>query len=210
MIKPPELESDSGRDIWSAITAAETGDAKTLRGLLRRDPALSRAEYFYTHPVHFAVRSGHLAVVQLLLNEGVDPEWNSFHDGSLIEMARDRGHEYIARILEEARGRRGRISPGPDHPIHQAAKRGDVERVREFLNADPALLDRGDKLGGTPLHRAVMGSTFQWLERFRETTATNGVASACRRRRYFDGLRSSDLEKRTRALLSAVKWLVRW
>ena len=158
MLKPPELESDSGRDIWSAITAAETGDAKTLRGLLRRDPALSRAEYFYTHPVHFAVRSGHLEVVQLLLNEGVDPEWNSFHDGSLIEMARDRGHEYIARILEEARGRRGRISPGPDHPIHQAAKRDDVERVREFLNADPSLLDRGDKLGGTPLHRAVMGS----------------------------------------------------
>jgi transcriptional regulator with GAF, ATPase, and Fis domain len=26
MITPPELESDSGRDIWSAITAAETGD----------------------------------------------------------------------------------------------------------------------------------------------------------------------------------------
>jgi hypothetical protein len=94
---------------------------------------LSRAEYFYTHPIHFAVRSGHLEVVHLLFDEGVDPEWNSFHDGSLIEMARDRGHEYIARILEQARGRRGRISPGPDHPIHQAAKRDDVERVREFL-----------------------------------------------------------------------------
>ena len=158
MIKPPELETESGRDIWAAITAAETGDTETLRGLLRRDPGLSRAEYFYTHPIHFAVRSGHSEAVQLLLNEGVDPEWNSFHDGSLIEMARDRGHEYIARILEQARGRRGRISPGPEHPIHRAAKMGDVERVRELLNADPSLLDRGDKFGGTPLHLAVMGS----------------------------------------------------
>ena len=148
MIKPPELESASGRDTWSAITAAETGDTETLRGLLRRDPDLSRAEYFYTHPIHFAVRSGHFEAVQLLLNEDLDPEWNSFHDGSLIEMARDRGHEYIARILEQARGQRGRISPGPDHPIHQAAKTGNVERVRELLNADPSLPDRGDKFGG--------------------------------------------------------------
>jgi DNA polymerase I-like protein with 3'-5' exonuclease and polymerase domains len=52
--------------------------------------------------------------------------------------------------------------------------------------------------------------TFQWLEKFRETTAANGFASACGRRRYFDGLRSSDLEKRSRALHSAVKWLLRW
>jgi hypothetical protein len=52
--------------------------------------------------------------------------------------------------------------------------------------------------------------TFLWLGKFRETTAANGFASACGRRRYFDGLRSSDLEKRNGALHSAVKWLVRW
>jgi hypothetical protein len=52
--------------------------------------------------------------------------------------------------------------------------------------------------------------TFLWLGKFRETTATNGFASACGRRRYFDGLRSSDLEKRNSALHSAVKWLVKW
>jgi ankyrin repeat protein len=156
MIQPPELDSESGREIWAAIMAAETGDTETLRGLLRRDPALSRAEYFYTHPIHFAVRSGHIETVQLLLDAGVDPEWNSFHHGSLIEMARDRGHEAIARILEQARDRRGRVAPHPDHPIHQAAKMGNVERVRELLDADPSLLDRGDKAGGTPLHCAVM------------------------------------------------------
>jgi hypothetical protein len=49
--------------------------------------------------------------------------------------------------------------------------------------------------------------TFLWLGKFRETTATNGFASACGRRRYFDGLRSSDLEKTNSALHSSVKWL---
>jgi ankyrin repeat protein len=73
-------------------------------------------------------------------------------------MARDRGHEAIAEILEQARDRRGRVAPGLDHPIRHAARTDDVQRVRELLDADPSLLDRGDELGGTPLHRAVMGS----------------------------------------------------
>jgi ankyrin repeat protein len=158
VVKPPELESDSGADIWATLTAAEAGDTQTLRSLLQRDPGLNRAEYFYTHPIHFAVRSGHVEAVHLLLDAGVDPEWNSFHNGSLIEMARDRGYETIARILEQARDRRGRIAPGPDHPIHQAAKLDDVQRIRELLYVDASLVDRGDKLGGTPLHRAVMCS----------------------------------------------------
>src|SRR3989442_1264078 len=111
MIKPRELESERGRDIWATIIAASEGDTETLRRLLERDPALSRAQYWYTQPIHFAVRSGHLKAAPILLDAGADPEWNGYHDGSLIEMARDRGHESIARLLEEARERRGRTAP---------------------------------------------------------------------------------------------------
>jgi hypothetical protein len=53
-------------------------------------------------------------------------------------------------------------------------------------------------------------STFFWLDKFFKETATNGFASAHGRRRYFDGLRSSNLEKRNSALHSAVKWMVHW
>lgn len=52
--------------------------------------------------------------------------------------------------------------------------------------------------------------TFLWLEQFCQQTVTNGFASAPGRRRYFDGLRSSNLEKREKALRSAVKWSIRW
>jgi ankyrin repeat protein len=48
--------------------------------------------------------------------------------------------------------------PGDDLPIHQAAQADDVLRVRELLDADPALANRRDRSGGTPLHRAVHGS----------------------------------------------------
>jgi DNA polymerase I-like protein with 3'-5' exonuclease and polymerase domains len=52
--------------------------------------------------------------------------------------------------------------------------------------------------------------TFLWLDNFLKETVANAYASAKGRRRYFDGLRSSNLEKRNNALYSAVKWLVHW
>ena len=45
MIKPVELETADGRDIWDTIVAASAGDVATLRRLLERDPRLARAKY---------------------------------------------------------------------------------------------------------------------------------------------------------------------
>ena len=53
-----------------------------------------------------------------------------------------------------------RVQPsedGSDHPVHTAAERGDLVRVRTFIDEDPTLVHRGDRAGGTPLHRAVIG-----------------------------------------------------
>ena len=60
-----------------------------------------------------------------------------------------------------------RVQPsgtGADHPIHVAAERGDVRQVRALAQADPALLSRGDRAGGTPLHRAVIGRAPRVIE----------------------------------------------
>jgi ankyrin repeat protein len=156
-IQPNELKSEHGRAVWAAITASASGDATALSRLLDRRPELARAQYWYTPPIHFAVRSGHLDAVRVLLDAGADPEYNAYYDGSLIEMARERGHENIARLLEGACERMGRVAPGEDHPIHWAAESNDVAAVRQMLEADPSLLERGDRSGGSPLHRAVIG-----------------------------------------------------
>jgi ankyrin repeat protein len=156
MIKPSELDSGEGGVVWNALTASENGDAGALRQLLDRYPRLSRAEYWYTPAIHFAVRGGHEEAVQLLLKAGADPEWNGLHDGSLIAMARDRGHSEIARLLEEACDRRGRVLAGSDsHPIHAAITREDTREVRRLLDANPDLVDVGNEIGASPLHRAV-------------------------------------------------------
>lgn len=160
MIKPDELESEAGQLTWGTIVAAADGDVITLRKLLERNPQLGLSEYWYTPAIHFAVREGHLEAVQLLLDAGAHPEWNGLHDGSLIQMASERGHAQIARLLEEARDRRGRVrTQSADHRVHAAATRGDVGEVRRLLDADPTLVELGDTSGASPLHRAVRGGS---------------------------------------------------
>src|SRR6266571_4517634 len=175
MIQPPELASEApfgswssrGCDVWDAICAAVAGDAEALRRLLGRDPNLYRAGYWYTQPIHFAVREGHLEAVRVLLEAGADPAAVALSGESLITVARDRGHEAVARLLEEVRAERGRTAPdlaGADHAIHLAAAAGDVAQVEKLLDADPQLVHRGDGQGGTPLHRAVGASAREVIE----------------------------------------------
>jgi len=156
IIKPPELDSEEGGVVWNALTASDDGDVDTLRRLVERDPRLSRAEYWYTPAIHFAVREGHLEAVRLLLEAGADPEWNGLYDGSLIVMTGDRGHAEVGRLLEEARDRRGRVLAGSDSdPIHAAITREDTREVRRLLDTNPGLVDVGNEIGASPLHRAV-------------------------------------------------------
>ena len=128
-IQPPELASDAphgpwscrGRDIWDAFCAAAVGDAKGLRAVLAREANLYRAEYWYTQPIHFAVREGQLEAVRVLLEAGADPGAIALSGDDLLTTASDRGYDAVVRLLAEERDRRGRIAPerassGPPYP----------------------------------------------------------------------------------------------
>ena len=140
-------------DIWSMLCAALEGDVDRVRALAGREPNLVCAEYWYTQPLHFAVREGHAEVVVALLELGADATYRRYAHESLATVARDRGHEEVAEIIERARAARG-LGPGP-HAVHTAATEGDVGRLLALTETGRSLLDLGDDEGFTPLHRAV-------------------------------------------------------
>ena len=156
MIKPPELDSEEGGVVWNALTASDDGDVDALRRLVERDPRLSRAEYWYTPAIHFAVREGHLETVQLLLDAGADPEWNGLYDGSLIVMARDRGHDRhrgaAGRGAEPPGPRRGWIRQ-PSHSRRGHPRRHERGPPAARCGSQPR--ERRQRDGASPLHRAV-------------------------------------------------------
>jgi ankyrin repeat protein len=154
MIKPPDIEDDN----WEIIGAAATGDIPRLLRLLDGDPTLSCRGYFYMPPIHFAVREGHAEVVRILLDAGADSEWDGDYGDRLIEMAKERGYDAVAAILEPARDRQKKALPTEtreDNPIHLAVETGDLQQVRELLDAEPSLIREARPNGRRPLTTAV-------------------------------------------------------
>ena len=164
LLRPAELESSEldwsgrwrGADIWDVLTAARDGDVRRLRALIENDPTIVDAAFFYTSPIHFAVREGHLEATQLLVDAGADVIHQSgiYGNETLRQTAIDRGHGEVADYLR-AQLRTRFSSEGTKHAIHEAVESGDLEEVERLLDEDPGLSDRGDHLGRRPLHYAV-------------------------------------------------------
>src|SRR5712675_1611277 len=78
-IKLPSGEFSTTDDAWSMLMAARDGDLDRVKELAAVCPGLVRYEYNYTPPMHFAVREGHLEIVQFLIEQNAfDPAYRSY------------------------------------------------------------------------------------------------------------------------------------
>jgi len=170
MIKPVDLDSTAphgpwscrGHDVWDVMCAALTNDVAAIRRLVARDANLYRAGYWYTQPIHFAAREGHVEAVRALLDLGADPNFRRHAGEDMVAIARYRGHDSVARMLEDAR-RGWRSADAPvdtgvfaDHAVHDAAGADDVARLGALLDADPTLVHRHGASERLPLHAAAV------------------------------------------------------
>ena len=134
-------------EVWAMLSAAHSGNIAVAQELMAQRPELATCQYNYTPPLHFAVREGHLALVRALVDRrAYDPGYKSYPFGdTLLTIARDRGFDEIATVLEGALGRglahkwveTGEIDYEQDadqlrfdHAVHDG-KRRDVERLLE-------------------------------------------------------------------------------
>lgn len=129
------LEHGARMDVFAA---AALGDARTVRELLRIDPALatSRGPDGAT-PLHFAASP---EVATILLEAGADPGVrDAFHDQTPVEWTSERPD--VVAVLAAA---------GAEIGIHVACAVGDLPRVAEIVDEDPRAVDATVE-GETPL-----------------------------------------------------------
>ena len=166
MIRPVELRGSrpytladgtvvTTDEVFRMFVASRAGDLPEVKTLTARVPALALVEYNYTPPIHFAVREGHLSIVELLIELGADLAYRSYpFADSLLMMAEDAEHVEVAALLRRHLARRFALAAGTKEII-DAARAGDLTRVQAELARDPALARASNETGDTPLHHAA-------------------------------------------------------
>jgi ankyrin repeat protein len=128
--------------------AVKRGDFATVRDLLKEEPGLvaEKDAGFGATGLHWASLKGHEAVVGLLLAQGADPSIVNGAGETPFQVATRAGFAKVADLLRV-----------PEDAVYDAAKANDLGRVRQMIEANPALLNRKDpQFGATPLHFAAL------------------------------------------------------
>jgi hypothetical protein len=96
------IEKLNGYDVWALFEACAHGDVAKATALLAKDQRLVNAQFWYQFPIHMAVRAGNEAIVEVLLNQGVDQGQSHFTYNSwdkLLLCAEERGHRQVESLL---------------------------------------------------------------------------------------------------------------
>ena len=151
ILRPKWCEvSEAGRLYWELICAAIRNDVETIRNHLREEPDCARLEFWYTPPIHFAVREGSLEATRAL--------WEAYPYDEvtrLIRMADDRGHADVADYLRTSIG--AETSTG-DSRLHEAVKEGNYAEIERLLTEVQGIGADRDSKGRTALHLAVIAN----------------------------------------------------
>jgi hypothetical protein len=162
MLRPAALRSDDkllwspgrGTDLWALIRPASpaisTPFARSSPGIRRwRAPTTPIASRSTSPFARIAVD-----IARFLLEHDPNP-MDLWVDDSPLEIARDRGYVEMERLLTETLDTKFNAS-SKGEPIALALREHDLTRMRELLDAEPALLSKGDRRSNQPIHWATM------------------------------------------------------
>jgi len=173
------VEPLHGPDAWNLFQASADGDVSRVRTLLRGDPRLVNAQYWYQFPIHMAVRQNRPDVVRLLLENGADPGQSRYTYNSwdkLLVTARERGFEEIGELLVGEMATRFSYDD-KFVDLADSMRAEDMVKIDSLLGAAPELIGKADALGNNPLHLAAIRRNVDLIECF---FALGADLEACR------------------------------
>ncbi|CAH1245295.1 ANKRD39 [Branchiostoma lanceolatum] len=143
-------ELDFERGIWAA---ARDGEEGRVRGLLDRGTAANTQDSSGYTALHYASRSGHLEVCDLLLQRGADPNSQTRSGGvTPLHRAAYCGHVAVVKLLLR-KGANPAVCDGDGkNALHKSAERGHVEVSRLLLQAASDTRNVKDKRGKMPVN----------------------------------------------------------
>jgi len=139
--------------VEAMLEAADRGDTNAMESFLKSDPRLLEKPGQDPHwesesmtPLQVAARGGKVDAVRFLLDRGANLEAKDGHTNrTALMFAALRRRKEVVDLL---------VSCGAKVDIHTAAAIGDLDRVKAFLDAEPALVGARGAEGATPLHYA--------------------------------------------------------
>ncbi|KAL4234976.1 Ankyrin repeat and SAM domain-containing protein 6 [Mactra antiquata] len=156
-----DLNNGSGSqcEYTPLMTAAQHGHDAVLRLLLDRGCDVNyRTQSTGITPLMLASLNGHMTTAQILIERGGDPNLTNVLDHTALAVSAIRGKREVRGFLERKTTNKPVIEPENRKPdIIDAAKNGDIQRVREILDEDVSQRDTCSLHdGATPLMFAAM------------------------------------------------------
>jgi ankyrin repeat protein len=123
-------------DVWTLLTACLEGDLDRVEASLATCPALVTCDYNYMAPLHVAVREGHADLVRYLADRNAaNPAYVTYpYRETLVTVARDRGLEEIAHLLEERYRNGDRTRPEDEGGEIDYGMTAEQQRFQKLLN----------------------------------------------------------------------------
>jgi ankyrin repeat protein len=150
---------DANPDGARMIAACTCGDEATVRKLLSETPSLAHEVLVGPlAPLHYAVREGHVGIVQILFENGADAhgvvEQLCQIPLRTVDVAAARGFSEVVELIDKAIEARQRVALS-EGPLRDALRESDLAAIERELRRDPSAVNSSDEDGDTPLHLAA-------------------------------------------------------
>jgi len=152
-VRLPERKNRPARET-PLMVAAERGNLPLVRWLISRDANVNGTNEYRQRPLLYAIRSNHLAIVNLLLKSGADPNLRmSDGDFVLCDSAMSNVDIRIARSLIRHGADPCMANAYGATTLHLAASQGRLDIVRLLIRCGASVNPRG-RYG--PLRSAIV------------------------------------------------------